>query len=102
MEEQILNYRIEGFIGVGGMSRVYPGVEPMSGYKVAIKELLPRLATLDDLRAIMYEHGQGVAANRAIAKEWYQKFCNNGNTKVCDNYRRLNEEMSISLEPAAE
>ena len=101
MEEQILNYRIEGFIGVGGMSRVYPGVEPVSGYKVAIKELLPRLATLDDLRAIMYEHGQGVAANRAMAKEWYQKSCNNGNAKGCDNYRRMNAEDTLTFGPAA-
>gem|GEM_PF-5306149 len=43
MEQQILNYRIEG------KSRVYLGVDPATGPKVAIKELLPHLPTLDDL-----------------------------------------------------
>ncbi len=50
MVQQILNYRIERLLSEGGMSRVYLGVDPVTGQRVAIKELLPHLATLDDLR----------------------------------------------------
>ena len=45
-----MNYRIERFLGEGRMSRVYLGVDSLSGQKVVIKKLLPHLATYDDLR----------------------------------------------------
>ena len=61
MEQQILNYRIESILGEGGMSRVYLGVEPVTGQKVAIKELLPHLATLDDLRERFRREAQFMA-----------------------------------------
>ena len=73
--------------------------EAMKWYRLAADQ---GEATAQNNLGVMYEHGQGVSEDRAMAKEWYQKSCNNGNTKGCDNFRRLNEEMSISLEPAAE
>lgn len=35
MEQQILKYRIERELGQGGMSRVYLGVDPVTGQRVA-------------------------------------------------------------------
>ncbi len=61
MEQQILNYRIEGSPIEGGMSWVYLGVDPVTGQKVAIKELLPHLATLDDLRERFRREAQFMA-----------------------------------------
>ena len=38
-----------------------------------------------------YEKGiGGVRQNKAIAKEWYGKSCDNGNQNGCNDYRRLN------------
>jgi len=61
MEQQILNYRIEHPPLEGGMSLVYFGVDPVTGQKVAIKELLPHLATLDDLRERFRREAQFMA-----------------------------------------
>ncbi len=43
-KKYILKYRIEGELGKGGMSRVYLGVEPVTGLRVAIKVLNQDLA----------------------------------------------------------
>jgi TPR repeat protein/predicted Ser/Thr protein kinase len=60
------------------------------------------LAIAQNNLGIMYEHGQGVTANRALAKEWYQKSCNNGNKDGCNNYRRMNDEDTLILESGGE
>ncbi len=52
MEQQILNYRIEGLLGEGGMSRVLLGVDPVTGQKVAIKVLHPEFAQHDQVRML--------------------------------------------------
>ncbi len=52
MEQQILNYRIEGLLGEGGMSRVWLGVDPVTGQKVAIKVLHPEFAQHDQVRML--------------------------------------------------
>ena len=61
MEQQILNYQIERLLGEGGMSRVYLGVDSMTGQKVAIKELLPHLANHDELRERFRREAQFMA-----------------------------------------
>ncbi len=50
MEQQILNYRIERLLGEGGMSRVYLGVDQVTGQRVAIKVLHPHFADYSDVR----------------------------------------------------
>ena len=50
MEKKLFNYNIISKIGDGGMSSVYLGEDPITGQKVAIKELLPHLAHSEDLR----------------------------------------------------
>ena len=41
---------------------------------------------------LFYEKGLGgLKRNRATAKEWYGKTCDQGSQYGCDNYRRLNE-----------
>ncbi len=52
MEQQILNYHIEGLLGEGGMSRVLLGVDPLTGQKVAIKVLHPEFAQHDQVRML--------------------------------------------------
>lgn len=52
MEQQILNYRIEGLLGEGGMSRVLLGVDPVTGQKVAIKVLHPEFAQHEQVRML--------------------------------------------------
>jgi len=37
----------------------------------------------------MYNNGQGVRVNKATAKEWFGKACDNGEQKGCDRYREL-------------
>jgi eukaryotic-like serine/threonine-protein kinase len=61
MPQEILNYRIEGEIGEGGMSRVYKGVDPKTGQQVAIKELLPHLAHHDEVRQRFRREAQVMA-----------------------------------------
>lgn len=61
MEQQILNYQIERLLGEGGMSRVYLGIHPVTGQKVAIKELLEHLANHDDLRQRFRQEAQFMA-----------------------------------------
>lgn len=39
---------------------------------------------------LMHLNGKGVLKDRAIAKEWFGKSCDNGNQKGCDRYRELN------------
>jgi TPR repeat protein len=43
------------------------------------------------LLGVMYELGQGVRQNKALAKEYYGKACDNGLEESCDAYSRLNE-----------
>ncbi|EEG32494.1 Sel1 repeat protein [Neisseria flavescens NRL30031/H210] len=38
---------------------------------------------------VMYEQGQGVLQDLALAQEWYGKACQNGDQDGCDNYQRL-------------
>ncbi len=52
MEQQILKYRIDRLLGEGGMSRVYLGVDPVTGQRVAIKVLHPHLAEHNKIRAL--------------------------------------------------
>ena len=61
MEQQILNYNIERLLGEGGMSQVYLGVDPATGQKVAIKELLPHLASHHDMRLRFLNEAQSLA-----------------------------------------
>jgi TPR repeat protein len=61
MEQQILNYKIERLLGEGGMSQVYLGVDPATGQKVAIKELLPHLASHHDMRLRFLNEAQSLA-----------------------------------------
>lgn len=37
----------------------------------------------------MYDNGQGVRQDLALAQEWFGKACQNGNQNGCDNYQRL-------------
>ncbi len=38
---------------------------------------------------VMYENGTGVKRNKAIARQYYQKACNMGNKRGCENIKRL-------------
>ena len=38
-----------------------------------------------------YYRGQGVRQNRAEAKEWTGRACDNGIESACHNYRLMNE-----------
>ncbi len=48
--KQLLNYEIKSLIGEGGMGNVYLGEHVSIGRKVAIKVLLPELASNDEIR----------------------------------------------------
>ena len=48
--KQLLNYKIVSLIGEGGMGNVYLGEHVSIGRKVAIKVLLPELASNDEIR----------------------------------------------------
>ena len=41
---------------------------------------------------VLYFNGSGITKDRQKAKEWYQKACNNGYQKACDDYRRVTEQ----------
>ena len=41
---------------------------------------------------LIYEEGWGVRQNKADAKEWYGKACDNGDQLGCNYYRKLNEQ----------
>ena len=40
---------------------------------------------------MMYNKGEGVRQNKATAKEWFGKACDNGAQNGCDGYRILNQ-----------
>jgi serine/threonine protein kinase len=61
MEQQILKYRIERELGQGGMSRVYLGVDPVTGQRVAIKALLPHLAGDPYVRSLFEREAKALA-----------------------------------------
>lgn len=62
MEEQyILKYRVERLLGEGGMSRVYLGIDPMTGQRVAIKVLHPHLANHSKIRDLFLQEAESLA-----------------------------------------
>ena len=60
-KKYILKYRIEGELGKGGMSRVYLGVEPVTGLRVAIKVLNQDLAEDASMRERFLVEAQSLA-----------------------------------------
>ena len=38
----------------------------------------------------LYFDGKGLRQNKATAKEWFGKACDNGSQIGCDEYRKLN------------
>jgi eukaryotic-like serine/threonine-protein kinase len=60
-EEYILKYRKERLLGEGGMSRVYLGVDPTTGQRVAIKVLHPHLAEQEKIRNLFLVEAQSLA-----------------------------------------
>ncbi|GEM_PF-842681 len=60
-EKYILKYRIERELGRGGMSRVYLGVDPMTGLRVAIKVLNQDLAEDASMRDRFLVEAQSLA-----------------------------------------
>lgn len=75
----------------------YRGLGVRQDYTLA-RELFQKSANQGDSDAqgilgSFYENGIGdVRQNKAIAKEWYGKSCDNGNQNGCDDYRRLNQK----------
>jgi eukaryotic-like serine/threonine-protein kinase len=62
MEKQyILKYRVERLLGEGGMSRVYLGVDPVTGQRVAIKVLHPHLADHNKIRDLFLQEAESLA-----------------------------------------
>ncbi len=61
MEQQILKYRIDRHLGEGGMSRVYLGVDPVTGQRVAIKVLHPHLAEHNKIRTLFLQEAESLA-----------------------------------------
>ena len=61
MEQQILKYRIDRLLGEGGMSRVWLGVDPVTGQRVAIKVLHPHLAEHNKIRALFLQEAESLA-----------------------------------------
>ena len=61
MEQQILKYRIERELGQGGMSRVWLGVDPVTGQRVAIKALLPHFAGDPYVRSLFEREAKALA-----------------------------------------
>ncbi len=61
MEQQILKYRIDRLLGEGGMSRVWLGVDPVTGQRVAIKVLHPHLADHNKIRALFLQEAESLA-----------------------------------------
>ena len=39
----------------------------------------------------MYLNGRGVRQDRALAQEWFDKACQNGDQYGCENYQRLKD-----------
>ena len=64
-------------------------------YQTAFKLQLP-LAKQGDAQAqfilgLSYILGKGVQVNKALAKEWFGKACDNGVQQGCEMYKELNQ-----------
>ena len=60
-EAYILKYRKERLLGEGGMSKVFLGVDPVTGQRVAIKVLHPHFAEQEKIRDLFLQEAASLA-----------------------------------------
>ena len=60
-QEYILKYRKERLLGEGGMSKVFLGVDPVTGQRVAIKVLHPHFAEQEKIRDLFLQEAASLA-----------------------------------------
>lgn len=63
-------------------------IQAVKWFKAAAQQNIP---IAQAMLAQKYYRGQGVRQNRAEAKEWTGRACDNGIEDACHNYRLMNE-----------